>query len=1097
MKEPKVPAVLFQPPSRVDSLEQRIRDGDRFPKIEEAQAVMKAQKEAKEKARLIGSTGKKKSKTQMMVDAAKAEVAEQMAGSSTKLSYFNSFRVNDDPEVSKDILYDEIIYPKLFNDNEEVPPDAINKLWMAGFLDRAVRDQKALENISPPKILLDRYKGQKKRAKEEKKAAKKKSSQNQKEYVNSILAKRRPSELDDVESIIVQTTNANFKKSKRFENEKKARLKEEALKKAVEEKLAAASAKEKVENENTKLGSPRINTPDAFNRSDDGNRELLDRYDGTTAPVAGAVVLSAEQEMQLKLLENKALGLNDDGSDPLMSSGARKARMMAGNKKDLFQPVEEEKKKPSRTKRLKKLLHNKIQVYQAENKKLKLLLKPPPKIDPTAEFFSRELEFFFEIERVEDEAARVIQRAYRNLAKLRPLKYAVYVAFQVRKIQKVIRGWCTRKWLGAWYFKRFNLTIQWQANFRRWRSNKYWGIQSSLELRSVTLIQRRFRGWLGRARFREKQWGIAAVRIQCMWRGITARARCDKMWLDGIVIPIQVLMRKYIAKTFVNNMNADLDDAALKIQQRFRMSRAEDKMGKTLYKREMNYREDVISMIVAEEEWAAEQLVKMAGRMGKSTLKEELEQEATTMHDQFDEIYDIENEYMETQRQREILSPRAIAQGWVVELDKKIVSLRDQITNYKLDSLFHKCLKVSILENKLELKVREVEEMAAVRMKWADFRKMENADRVEREYVNSVANFRKDRKQKIADEKRKWQVRYSTPDGKPDKKRRPGRPWDPSVLAKPDHMTHTPLVDLTAEVRANDTVLKPGSDESVERSLQRAALQQYLDQVNTYEQMLMPIQNILSTTFGGAPNHKTPEQHGFGSIGAAMPTALADIGATPQLWNQSTNAKERIRNNVAAAVARARAVKERVDMIQSRGKTPGKESTAIGDDSMQTSPARSNMPDFDQYHDDASVLSYVDGSSTGAGAGDAMYEQPSLADMSSVTLPPNMTIPMAMGPSGMAGQLPPLDDVDDISIGSLASEVSRQNRKFEEDQRNAFNARKKERRANRRPKPVSIPWKLLDELEGERRRFDREKMRVEVREKALLDKRMKRLIGKG
>ena len=291
---------------------------------------------------------------------------------------------------------------------------------------------------------------------------------------------------------------------------------------------------------------------------------------------------------------------------------------------------------------------------------------------------------------------------------------------------------------------------------------------------------------------------------------------------------------------------------------------------------------------------------------------------------------------------------------------------------------------------------------------------------------------------------------------------------------------------------------KPGSDESVQRSLQRAALQQYLDQVNTYEQMLMPIQNILATTFGGAPNYKTPEQYGFGSIGAAMPTALADIGATPQIWNQSTDAKERIRNNVAAAVARARAVKERVDMIQSRGKTPGKESTAIGDDSMQSSPTHTAVHDPSHDQDDSSVL--TDGSKIDVR--DAMYEQPSLADMSSVTLPANINIPISMGPSGVAGQLPPLGDEDDISmgiesLGSLASEVSRQNRKFEEEQEKAFNSRKKERRTNRRPKPVSIPWKLLDELEGERRKFDREKMRVDVREKALLDKRMKRLIGKG
>ena len=31
---------------------------------------------------------------------------------------------------------------------------------MAGFLDRAVRDQKELEHMKPPKFLLDRYKGE-------------------------------------------------------------------------------------------------------------------------------------------------------------------------------------------------------------------------------------------------------------------------------------------------------------------------------------------------------------------------------------------------------------------------------------------------------------------------------------------------------------------------------------------------------------------------------------------------------------------------------------------------------------------------------------------------------------------------------------------------------------------------------------------------------------------------------------------------------------------------------------------------------------------------------------------------------------------------
>ena len=109
-----------------------------------------------------------------------------------------------------------------------------------------------------------------------------------------------------------------------------------------------------------------------------------------------------------------------------------------------------------------------------------------------------------------------------------------------------------------------------------------------------------------------------------------------------------------------------------------------------------------------------------------------------------------------------------------MELDKKIVSLRDQITNYKLDSLFHHCLSVNILEHKLESKVQEIVRMASIRNKWSDVRRMENSDKVEREYVDSVSNARKEKKQSIADEKRKWRVTFTTTDGKPDKRRRPG-----------------------------------------------------------------------------------------------------------------------------------------------------------------------------------------------------------------------------------------------------------------------------------------------------------------------------------
>jgi hypothetical protein len=324
-----------------------------------------------------------------------------------------------------------------------------------------------------------------------------------------------------------------------------------------------------------------------------------------------------------------------------------------------------------------------MKIYTNEEKRIQKLLKPERIPDATVEFYSKELEYIFEVERVESEAASRIQKSWRDLTKLTRLKWTVHCMLKARTIQKVVRGMVTRKWLGSWFQKRNYLTIRWQASFRRWRSNKYWGIQYSKELKGCIDIQRRFRGMLGRTRHREKRWSIACVAIQALWRGVVARARCDKIWLNRIVIPIQVVARKMIAKRVVGDIGGDLDEAALRIQMRFRMYRAKMRMGKALHDRELTYRDDVITMIIAEEEYCGEQLIKQAGRMGRNTLKPQLEQCAIEMHDSFDTIYDLENEYMETCRQREILSPRAVAQGWVVELDKKAIQLRDQVSfNY-------------------------------------------------------------------------------------------------------------------------------------------------------------------------------------------------------------------------------------------------------------------------------------------------------------------------------------------------------------------------------------------------------------------------------
>jgi hypothetical protein len=133
-------------------------------------------------------------------------------------------------------------------------------------------------------------------------------------------------------------------------------------------------------------------------------------------------------------------------------------------------------------------------------------------------------------------------------------------------------------------------------------------------------------------------------------------------------------------------------------------------------------------------------------------------------------------------------------------------------------------------------------------------------------------------------------VFYYTADGKPDKKRRPGRPWDASIYAGGEKATYSggSGVNLMAHIqrekikRAVGSEYKQGSLKSVDQTLQEVSLQTYLEEVNLYEQLLNPITKIMEKTMGlnalGIPNLA---ERGFGEEGAKVVPALMDIGAIP------------------------------------------------------------------------------------------------------------------------------------------------------------------------------------------------------------------------
>ena len=500
------------------------------------------------------------------------------------------------------------------------------------------------------------------------------------------------------------------------------------------------------------------------------------------------------------------------------------------------------------------------------------------------------------------------------------------------------------------------------------------------------------------------------------------------------------MVRRYIAIKGTRSGKGELDEAATIIQSCFRCWVARKRVAKFLQDREMDYREDTIVSLMAEEEWAQESLARLAARVAKGSLKKELDAATNKLFTTYSEIYALENDYIEAARQREILSPRAIQQGWVKELDVSSIEFRNRITKMKLHCIFNDCMKVSMLEREVERKVESVLAQAFAKNRLSTFREQEYTDRRERFYDREIRTMAKAKKMAIAEERRKWQVKFFTKDGKPDKLRRPGKPWDPSVYAKPDKDTYCSAdVDLFAfnsTEKGGMPVGKPGSEESVKDALSKQALQTYLEQMNTYEQILNPIQEIMQRTLGkppaehGKPPPMRPEQLGFGTLGVEIPKALSDIGAVPSAWghsdkdpyhdyNENHAEEEKIRKRLARKSTLVLApIQARKSLALPKRELKALTNGGVGDD---------------------------DGGNTIVPTTQALvhYKPGVSSDGKPKTIRDRF---------GNIRTLPVLKEV---------------------------NVKRMQRIRERRKSPAVIPWKLLDELEGEKKRFENEVSYVE------------------
>mmetsp|Transcript_10608 Transcript_10608/g.17292 ORF Transcript_10608/g.17292 Transcript_10608/m.17292 type:complete len:836 (+) Transcript_10608:127-2634(+) len=499
---------------------------------------------------------------------------------------------------------------------------------------------------------------------------------------------------------------------------------------------------------------------------------------------------------------------------------------------------------------------------------------------------NNELEKYFELQRAEHEAARSIQRIWRSSRVLLPWRHAVLCQKMAQRIQRVVRGVLARKWVAEWFYTRNGIVVTWQAHSRKYTSNLHIRPILAMEKKMATKIQCMVRRRLARHRCNNILRCLMATRIQAMWRGVTGRLFTDKLWLQQTVIPIQNMYRKRLAQRRFTLITQDFFQAAVRIQKVFRNWYSRRILAERLFAREMKYRYNQIQMLTSEEELGQEFLTKSMERLIKNNFKEGAEKALKAVIECEQEVYKQENDLTEYRRQSEILSARAKSQGYAEELARNIVDTRQRVTDAKIKALFELAPEVHKADELLEDQVREIEDWAALRNRVSAERNEQYEERRHLNYKRDILARQKARRIAVAEEKRRWQVLYYTSDGKPDKKRRPGRPWDPSIYAGGNKATYSGGggVNLMAHIeQARNQATgehKPGSVKSVEKTLNQVGLQTFLEEVNLYEQLLEPIAKVMRDNMGVTPMGTSAlAANGYGSEGVKAMAAFHTVGS--------------------------------------------------------------------------------------------------------------------------------------------------------------------------------------------------------------------------
>lgn len=386
-----------------------------------------------------------------------------------------------------------------------------------------------------------------------------------------------------------------------------------------------------------------------------------------------------------------------------------------------------------------------------------------------------QLNDYYKLVTKESMAAILLQSQCRRILATNFAKKVAHQRGEATRIQSFVRGFHARKLL-----KRLKATRQNAAYIReqcvrlfvaRSRRRKIIRFEHDAAVICQCAIRVYFAKQATNIKRRQLSWEVNQQR----WRKISIRLAWANLRLNYHARTIQCIVRRKLAHLRVWCLFDDFTESAILIQRCFRRFVAQKHVKEIVYQLSVDERCHKIRIIQSEHEYWKVRVEELSTKPSIIARKKDFEAQRVSLEkercEKYEQIHALESHYRDQLQFQRQVTPRAIGGGWGEQIGINLKDTRERITAAKLDLFFDIEKKLKSVVKELNQMQSEEEEAMACLEHWRSWQEDELSGlwQYQREHDSQVEE--REKRHAIVNEMMLWEVKFTVPSGKPDKRR--------------------------------------------------------------------------------------------------------------------------------------------------------------------------------------------------------------------------------------------------------------------------------------------------------------------------------------